>query len=255
MSYPDPFQIATGNAEGWRSIKVDGRNVAVAQAYVPVSESGFYRTPQVAGATSLRIRAGGNAADTAAGAGAREVEIYGLDANGLEVTERIATAGASASAATSTQFIRLLDASVSKSGTYATQLAGSHVGTINIEATNGDLWATIPLNGFPEARARIGAFTVPSNYEAFLIGVRVNADAGKTVDSVVFMRGGILETSAPYSPMQIVAEYFNIEGFFDISYSAPIYLPPMTDVGLLAKVDVQTARVGAGLGILMRRIK
>lgn len=254
MSFPSPFDIATGRADGWRSIKVDGRNPSVAQAYVPITDAGVYRTPQPSGAAHLRIRAGGNAADTPAGAGARAIDLYGLDASGLEVTERIVTAGASASASSATAFMRLMDARVVLSGTYATQAAGSHVGDITIEATNGDLWARIPINGFPEVNARIGAFTVPVDYEAYVIGVRANCDTGKVADAILFKRENIMQTAAPYSPMAMLAQYFNIAGYFDISYDAPIRLPPLTDVGVMAAVDVQTARIGVGIGLLLRRI-
>ena len=255
MSYPKPFDIATGGADGWRSIKVEGRNTAVGQTFVPITPAGVYQAPQVGGAVQLRISAGGNANDTAAGLGAREVLLYGIDQNGLEITDTIVTAGTIASLPSARTFMRLLSARVSKSGTYATQTAGSHYGDIVIESTAGAMWASIPLNGFPEAISRIGAFTVPIDYEAFLIGVRVNADAGKTVDAVVFKRENILEIAAPYSPMEVVNEFFNISGFLDVGYEAPIYLPPLTDVGIMAVIDVQTARVGSGLGLLLRRVR
>lgn len=255
MSYPKPFDIATGGAQGWRSVKVEGRNTSVGQSFVPVTPSGVYMTPQVGGQVQLRIRAGGNANDTDAGLGAREVEIYGIDANGFEITDTVLTAGASASIPTTRSFIRILRARVSKSGRYATQSIASHYGDIVIESTTGVLWARIPLNGFGESVSRIGAFTVPVDYEAFLIGVRVNASAGKTVDAVVFKRENILETVAPYSPMEVVTSLFNVTGFEDLGYDAPIYLPPMTDVGIMAVIDVQTARVGCGLGLLLRRVR
>lgn len=254
MSFPTGFDIAIGATTGWRSIKIEGRNTTVAQGYVPVCPSGVYRTPQVGSQAALRIRAGGNAADSASGAGARAVRLYGLDVNGLEVSEVIETAGASASALSSTQFLRLLEARVVSSGTYATQSAGSHLADIVIEDSAGNFWASIPLNGFPESRSRIGAFTVPADYECFLHGIRINADSAKTVDALVFQRSGVLETAAPYSPMSLITELFNVTGFEDLGYAAPIPVPAMTDIGILAKVDVQTARVGCGLGLYLRRI-
>ena len=255
MSYPKPFDIATGGATGWRSLKVEGRNTGVAQTFEPVTPSGIYRTPQAGGQVQLRVRAGGNANDTATGTGAREVQIYGIDVNGLEVMDAIPTNGASASIATTQSFIRILSARVSKSGTYATQTTASHLGDIVIESAAGELWASIPLNGFGESISRIGAFTIPIDYEAFLIGVRVNAAAGKTVDAVLFKRENILETAPPYSPMVVLTSLFNITGFEDVLYEAPVYLPPLTDVGIMAIIDVQTARVGCGFGLLMRRVR
>lgn len=254
MSYPQQFDIATGSASGWRSIKVEGRNTEIAQTFEPIAPSGIYRTPRATDAVQLRIRAGGNAADTATGLGAREIELYGINANGYEITEAIPTNGASASASTVNSFIRLMGARVSKSGTYATQTTGSHLADIVIESTAGALWGNIPVNGFPESVSQIGAFSVPIDYEAYLIGFRINAATGKTVDAVVFKRENILQTSAPYSPMAVVTELFNVAGFTDVQYDAPIYLPPMTDIGIMAVVDVQTARVGCGIGLLMRRV-
>ena len=255
MSYPKPFDIATGGADGWRSIKVEGRNTAVGQTFVPITPSGVYQTPQVGGAVQLRISAGGNENDTAAGLGAREVLLYGIDQNGLEITDTIVTAGASASLPSARTFMRLLSARVSKSGRYANQTTASHFADINIESTGGAVWGSIPLNGFGEAISRIGAFTVPIDYEAFLIGVRVNASAGKTVDAIVFKREGILQTAPPYDPMVVITSLFNLTGFEDLGYEAPIYLPPLTDIGIMAVVDVQTARVGSGLGLLLRRVR
>jgi hypothetical protein len=254
MSYPRPFDIATGGADGWRSIKIEGRNTDVAQSFVPISPSGVYQTPQAGNAVQLRIRAGGNANDTAAGLGAREVLLYGIDQNGFEITDTIVTAGASASLPSTRTFIRLLSARVSKSGRYANQTTASHFADINIESTSGAIWGSIPLNGFGESISRIGAFTVPIDYEAYLIGIRINAAAGKTVDAIVFKREGILKTSPPYDPMVVITSLFNLTGFEDLGYDAPIYLPPLTDIGIMAVIDVQTARVGCGLGLLLRRV-
>lgn len=254
MSFPAPLDIASGNASGWRSIKVEGRNTLVSQSFVPVCPNGVFRTPQVGQEQALRIRAGGNAQDTASGLGARAVQLYGVGPDGLEQTETVVTAGVSASGLSSLKFIRLLEARVEASGSYASQAAGSHYGDITIEDAAGNLWAQIPLNGFPEGRSRIGAFTIPANYEGLLHGVRVNADSGKTVDALVFKRTGLLQTAAPYEPMELITEMFNVTGFQDLGYSAPIYLPPLTDVGVMATVDVQTARVGCGLGLFLRRL-
>lgn len=253
--HPTPFSIAIDSANGWRSIKVPGRNIEIAQTYEPVAPNGLYLTPQANAATALRIRAGGNAADSATGTGARRVELYGLNAAGFEILEVLETAGAAQSLETENAFIRLFRAQVVLSGTYATQSLGSHAGDILIESSAGELWTTIPVNGFPEAITRIGAFTVPINYEAYLIDFRINAQALKLVDAVVFSRRNVLETTVPYSPITQLIELFNVSGFIDQSYDAPIYLPPLTDVGVMALIDNQTARVNSELGLLLRRIR
>lgn len=117
------------------------------------------------------------------------------------------------------------------------------------------MWGTIPINGFPESTSRIGAFTIPANYEGFLIGIRINASAGKTVDAVLFKRENVLEVTPPYAPMEVVGEFFNVPNVLDVAYDAPIYFPPMTDLGIMAVIDVQTARVGSALGLLLRKAR
>jgi len=152
---PWGHQVSRGNVQQVHVHHQFGRNVSCGTSYAPVSDIGVYRTPQVGSATALRIKAGGNAADTAAGAGARSIRLTGIHANGDEATEIIATAGASASVPTNAQLIRLYEAAVVNSGTYGTQAAGSHVGNITIENAAGtEDWAQIRLNGFPRNQRR-----------------------------------------------------------------------------------------------------
>jgi len=250
----DPFTIAIDANNGWRSVKVLGRNKIVGTSYEPVAPGGVYPTPQPDEALPLRIRAGGDADDSADGTGARRIELQGLGINGYEIIETLDTAGTAASQPTLKSFLRLYRARVVLSGTYATQTQGSHAADITIEDTDGQLFTIIPVDGFPESTARIGAFTTPANYEGYLIGFRINAQAQKLVDAITFSRSGVLEEVPPYSPMTAEIELFNINGFIDLSYDAPLYLPPLTDVGVMAKVGGQTAQINSGLGLLLRRI-
>ena len=229
-----------------------GRNVACPTTYVPVSDIGVYRTPQPASAVQLRIKAGGNAADTANGAGARSVKLWGLNASGDEVTEIIATAGALASAATTNSFIRLYLAEVYQSGTYGTQAAGSHVGNITIENTAGtEDWAQIQLNGFPSASTGIGSITVPRNHVGLLTSVQINVDGTKTTDILIMKREGILQAAAPYQPIKKMQELLAINQSTTISFDVPIKFPELTDIGLLAKVSNGTGAVSVDMEVIM----
>jgi hypothetical protein len=96
-SIPADFylEVHKGNVTGHSIIHKFGHNTAIPTTYTPVTSIGSYPTPQVSGATTLRIKAGGDANDTAAGTGAREITLIGVDETGAEVTETLATAGAS----------------------------------------------------------------------------------------------------------------------------------------------------------------
>lgn len=229
-----------------------GRNISCPTTYVPVTDIGIYRTPQAGAATALRIKAGGNAADTAAGLGARSVRLYGLNALGNEVEEVLATAGASASAATTNTFVRLYLVEVYESGTYGTQAAGSHVGNITIENVAGtENWAQIQLNGFPSGTTGIGSITVPRNHVGLVSAINISVDQTKATDLIILKREGILQTAAPYKPIVKVQEFVGVSRSIMIKFDVPLRFPELTDIGLLAKVSNGTGAVSVDMEVLM----
>lgn len=214
-----------------------GRNSAVGTGFAPVSMGAIYRTPQVGSATRVRVKAG-NAADTAAGAGARKIFIQGLTTDGSEVSEELTTAGESAGANSYYSYIRIYRAYVSESGTYATQSAGSHTADIVIENSAGtEDWLTISSTGFPRAQSQIACYSIPLGYEAYIGHQDIYVDSNKTADVVIFQRRNILDTAAPYAAMRTVDEYTGIVGEANSSTRyVPIGpFPELTDIGYMAK--------------------
>lgn len=236
MSYPSGLDIARGIVTGGRVIRQFGRNVSVGNTFVPIARGGAYRTPQVGSETALRVKSGGNANDTAAGTGAREITLIGLDANGDLIEDTIATNGTSAGPASSKQFLRLFDCFVSKSGTYATQTAQSHAATIVIEnAAGGTDWATIQDTDIPRGASEIGAHSVPRNRSMYITSIHVQSDRAYQSNLVMFKRENILETEAPYSPMTLLLEIPALSGVEQLTFDPPIRIPQLSDVGFLAK--------------------
>jgi len=234
------------STEGERIVHKFGHNASVGSGgYEPITDLGVYRTPQVSGATALRIKAGGDANDSAAGTGARAVTLVGLDATGREIVDTVATAGASASAASTKTFLRLCCAYVSASGGYATVTGGSHAAGITIENAAGtEDWAYIGVNGFPHGQTEIAAYTVPLGYTAVVYDVQIQTDANKPVDVMMFHRPNILETAAPYTAMRVVSEYDGVAGAMAIEYKYPLGpFPALTDIGFMGVVDSSPAEV------------
>lgn len=244
------LDVSRGLTTGHTVIKKFGRYSSVGTSFTPVARLGVYNTPQAASATTLRIKAGGNAADTAAGAGAREVTFEGLDENFELATEAVATAGASASSATTTTFTRLFRYYVSSSGTYATSAAGSHNSTITIEnGAGGTDWGEIDATDFPLSQSEVAAYTVPTGYTAhvFLDDVVVETN-GKTADVLFFHRGNADETAAPYTAMRVVSALYGLTpGIHDLSGRVVPYGPFVgpCDLGFMAKVDTGTGGISA----------
>lgn len=251
MTFPSGLDISRGLASGCAASFRFGRNTAIGSAYTPVTRSGFYRTPQSTGAVALRIKAGGNANDTANGSGAREITLVGLDATGEVITQTLATAGASASQATIELFMRLTSAYISKSGTYASQTAGSQAGSIIIENSAGNQdWALIADGTLGKGVAEIAAYTTPCNKSAAILNITVSSDADKKANIVLFQRKNILETSAPYSPLSLVIEFPQSAGLRDVKFDPPLYFPPLCDFGFLASVSASTVDVAIGFDLV-----
>lgn len=250
-SLPWSHHLAMGNMYQAHVHHQFGRNIAVGTTYAPIADIGVYRTPQAGAATQLRVKAGGNAGDTANGAGARSVRLWGIDALGNEITEIVATAGASASAPTTQSFIRLYLAEVWESGTYGTQAAGSHLGNITIENAAGtEDWAQIQLNGFPSATTGIGTISVPRNHVALVTSISINPEGAKSTDVIVLRRESILQTSAPYKPIAKVQEFIGIIGPVDFTFDMPLRFPELSDIGLLAKVSSGTGAVSVDMEVI-----
>ena len=230
-----------------------GANASVGTTFVPISRGGVYQTPQVSGATTLRVAAG-NANDTAAGTGAREVALQGLDTNGNEITEYVATAGTSASSATTNSFLRLYRAWVSESGTYATQTAGSHSDDIVIEnGAGGTTWATIDATDFPKGQTDIAVYSIPTGFTGYVTDFTVATDATKTTDVLLFNRTGILQTAAPYDAMRNKFNFSISGGVQEIVFASPIRFAGPCDLGFMAKVDVGTAAVSVDFEIVVEQ--
>jgi len=233
-----------------------GRNTAVGTTYAPLAAGGIYRTPQVAGATRLRVKAGGNAADTAGGTGARSILLQGLNAAGEYVSEVVATNGAAASASTDTYFLRLFRFRVYESGTYATATAGSYAGVITIEGvdTVAD-WASLPspaVVGFPLSQSLIGVYAVPKGWHAYVTAASYSIESAKLVDLALFIREDILDTSPPYKPMRAQKVFGGAESSGDIFLSAPLGpYRELTDIGFMGKVSQSTADVSIEFDLLL----
>ena len=199
-----------------------------------------------------RIKAGGDAADTAAGAGARELRLEGLDTNGKEITETVATAGASASAATTAAFVRLNRVRVSESGAYGTPAAGAHADDIVIEDTGGTTWATIDSTGFPRAASEIGMYTVPAGKIGFLKNITCSIDSTKLADFAFVVRFGADTLEAPFSPWHEQFQFLGLSGTYTEGDEMPRGpFPAHTDLGFCAKLSTGTSPVAVHFEVVL----
>jgi hypothetical protein len=235
------FETARGKLAKHEKVHLFGYNPAVSTTSAKViSYSGSYKTPLPVNATTLRVTSTSEN-DTANGTGARAVILQGMAADGSRIEEEVATNGLTA-AISQNAFWRLTGAFVSKSGTYATETAGSHAGTITIsDGTN--TWGIInQLATFPSSTTSIGAYTVPLGYDCILESISLHADNNKPMSVLLFKRENTSFTE-PYDPMILLERWNGIAGSSTQPFKGGLYLPPLTDVGFLAKSTSQEGSI------------
>lgn len=238
MSPAYGINVALGNIQGASLVNKFGRNPNVPTgSFVPVTLLGN-KNWQLQAPTAVRIKAGGLAADTAAGAGAREITVLGLDANFEEAEETIATAGAAASQPTTTQFWRVYRMWVSGVGTYG----GANVGNITVENAAGgtDLIQILANTG----QTQFAAWTVPGNKQAILVSAFFNVEGTKPADIQVF---GLEDIDIVAAPMRSRRLYFHADGVAgEFPYrpnSNANISPPKTDIWVEAQATGQNTQV------------
>ena len=218
------IEVQKGNVEGHAIIHKFGRNDAVANAvWELVSELGG-TTAFLAAATTVRVKAG-DAADTAAGAGAREVTVQGIDDNLAEITEAIATAGAGASANTTASFWRVHRAWVSSAGTYATPY---NTAAVIIENSGGGM--DLIQIGAEEGQSEIAMYTIATGKTGYFLSGHIQVDAGKAADFRMFQRQTFNDVTAPVTSRRLVTHFDGVLGTSDFRLRSPIIFPALTDI-------------------------
>lgn len=199
-----------------------------------------------ASAQRVRIKLGGDVADTAAGTGVREVEIFGILGDGTWGSETIATAGASASAYTTNTWWRVYRVRPSVVGAYD----GVNVGDVIIE-NETDAAELIYMPAGLGSSLHL-AWATGSDQKALVSTLTVSVESNKAADIRIWTRENLTNTGVPYSSKLIRQEFKSVpSGLYSVPREPYLFLPPLTDVWVTAKVPVGTAEVSGALSIIV----
>lgn len=227
------IELAAGRVAGYSAIHKFGMNPACSTSEEDVwGQGGDY---QFQTSTSVvRIRAGGNAADTAAGLGARSIRIEGLDGNFNFQTNLLATNGASASLVSTGAFIRVNRAYVVDIGTTAVSAtAGGNVGDIVVESTaTGHAVISILAS---RGQSQAALYTIPANKTGWLLSASVNVSGNKPTSIYVYRRENADDFTSPYSSRRVIDGFDELQGFADHPYPIPTILRAKTDIWFTCK--------------------
>lgn len=246
----DGVEAAAGRISGLSVVNKFGYSASIGTSFAPLTLANAYRMPQPASATALRIAAG-NTNDTAAGSGAREVTFQGLDETGALVEEAVATAGTSASSATTATFIRLFRGWVSSSGTYADGSSTfSHAAAITIENSGGGTtWGSIAAQ---QGQTQIACYTIPLGKTGFISSAQFDVNSTKDVDFKLMQRRSALDAAAPYQAWRLVSQQAQVAGSVPFNPDIPLGpYPALTDLVFFAKVTSGTGIASVDFEILL----
>jgi hypothetical protein len=233
-----PLEVQRGVVTGVSSVRKFGHNPSVVTGSYQDIWDGGGAYPFQTSASAVRIQAGGDAGDTAAGAGAQKIAVEGLDENWALATEDIATAGAAQSLPTTTTFTRVFRAYVKESGTYG----GTNIADIDIETTGATVVAVIPAD---VGQTQMALYTIPDGKVGYLCGIDFSGTSTQTYDVRVFKREKADDIAAPFGPVRIVSEFNGQVRAGDREFCVyPSALPARTDIWMSA-----VANGGAGVAL------
>jgi hypothetical protein len=240
------IEVSKGNIAGYSFMNKFGRNDSIPngtwELVSPSSPSGAFPSS----GTKVRIKAGGNAADTAEGSGARTITVVGLDSTLTETTEIITTSGANASLATTADFWRVYRAYVSSVGTYGV----ANTGDIVIEDAGGTVdMLTIMAD---EGQTQHGAYSIAANKTGYLLSIHIMADALKAADFRLFIRDNLTNVVSPISSKQLKLYFDGVVGQFIYKPAgAAIVLNAVSDIWIEAKGSGANTEVSVDFEILL----
>jgi len=246
--YDPDFLIAVqkGLVPGHSLVHKFGRNDAVANGSWEMISLLSAATSKLSAPTTVRIKAGGDAADDVAGAGAREFTIQGIDTTLAEVSEALVTNGASASSATTKSWWRIHRAWVSAVGTYA----AANTDDITIEDSAGAADLMVVAAG--EGQSQHAGWTVPTGKTAYLLGALATVDANKAADIRMMTMGGINTTVAPFSSPRIRRYWDGVAGTMPLPLKSPaVGTSALSDIWFEAQGSGSTAEVSVEFELLV----
>ena len=227
---------ALGGISGSSIIQKFGRieSGSVVAGYKPACVGGIYRMPKTTGAIALRVKIGNVADVHTTGAGAREVTLQGLDETGAFAEEAIDTNGTSSGTASTTTWLRVFRAWVSKSGTYGDTGAVSQAADIIIETAGGVAWLTITKDDYGFSQSEIGMYTVPLGKKVVLLDYNITCATTKVVKFAFMKRESILDTAAPYQAIRLQFQGVGLNQPWKHSPQGGTVFNELTDIGFFA---------------------
>lgn len=184
------LEVVRGNIPGHRSALITGfSDVVGATETTLMPFNVIYQFPTSA---SIIQVASTSANDTSAGTGARTIQIFGLDANYVEINEVITLNGQTPVSSVN-QFLRVNVSVITTAGSSGVNAGTVYVGTgtftVGVPAVKLDIVS--PGKNYTQ----VGVYTVPANHTLVILQSSISVGSGKDVivDFAVRPFGGLMQ--------------------------------------------------------------
>jgi len=218
------LDLAEGFITGKSGVSQRGRRNNVSTgSFDDITQLATLTYPFPIAAAVVRIAAGGNVNDTAAGTGARSVLVEGLDANLDYISEVIVTNGALASTATTALFWRINNVSVVDVGTYG----GTAAGNINIETVAGAILSTVTAAADV---SQLAIYSVPAGKTLYVNSIHIHVASSKSAQVRLVCRERLDVVAAPMGAHIQLKQYDDLQGEDNHLFKTYIPIPEKSDI-------------------------
>jgi hypothetical protein len=228
--FSDDLRVSAGWEPQLQSIHKYGANAAVGASLEDVWSKGGLYTGWLTATDTVRIKAGGDAADDAGGLGVRTVVVSGLNSGFQPATAILTTNGADASASSTQKFIRVNRCWAVECGTYT----AANTGAIEIETTGGTTVAHIAAEA---GQTLMAMFTIPHGWTGWIREWHVIVEGGQPSTITMWQRQNADNVTAPFTSKRVLYALEQAEGLVDLDF--PKYLGPLPE-----RTDVWVSAVG-----------
>ncbi len=193
-------------------------------------------------AQTVRIKAGGDAADDAGADGARSVLVTGIDDSLNKVEELIVTNGADASLPTTAKFWRVFRAYVVDVG--LTGVANTAI--ITIENTTSTQVLLIISAGMGQSQTSL--VSTASKRPIVITSISLMVEATKIVTFSLYKREAFTTVAAPFKARRQILHPLKVgDGGEYIPLRVPIFIPELTDVWIEGIHASSSAEAGTAM--------
>jgi hypothetical protein len=234
------LQVSRGLVPNVEAFRKFGANIAIGTSEVQIA--GVATLGPYMPTTAVKVEAvSSDANDTAAGTGAQQITIFGLDENFNEVSEVLTMAGTSATSDSAYSYATVYRAYVSRVGTYAASAAaGSNIGAITVRGGTGTPDIVIIAAGLGQTQT--SHYTVPAGHSLYISNVHLSVGSAKAVDLKWYQRPNANDVATPFTGARRLVSFFDgVLGQVDFEYSdAPIKFSEYTDIWFTGIVAATT---------------